>query len=233
MTSSKITSQNTLVSSAMSFKRQRQKIEFLLSANDLKQLPEDQGFEVAFCGRSNAGKSSALNTLVGQRQLARVSKTPGRTQLINTFTVDEQRRLIDLPGYGYAKVPTKIRNHWDVLLTNYFYQRKSLCGLVLLMDSRHPLTDLDQAFLEMAEAANLSTRILLTKSDKLSFGAAKNQLLKVKNKIGANNKISAQLFSSLKRQGVDEAYEYLDRCFQFHTSVDNVISLTMPNSTDN
>ena len=217
--------------SVTSFKRQRQKIAFLLSANDLKQLPADQGFEVAFCGRSNAGKSSALNTLVGQRQLARVSKTPGRTQLINIFTVDEQRRLIDLPGYGYAKVPTKIRNHWDVLLTNYFYQRKSLCGLVLLMDSRHPLTNLDQAFLEMAEATDLSARILLTKSDKLSFGAAKSQLMKVKNKIGVNNKISVQLFSSLKRQGIDEAYEYLDSCFQFETAdaQDNVISLPSSN----
>ena len=155
-----------------------QQATFIKSASQVEQCPLDRGYEVAFAGRSNAGKSSALNTLTHAR-LARTSKTPGRTQLINFFGLDEQRRLVDLPGYGYAKVPLALKEHWKEHLDAYLTGRESLAGLVLVMDIRHPLSDFDRMMLEWSDVTGLPAHILLSKADKLAYGAAKNVLLKV------------------------------------------------------
>jgi len=182
------------------------KATFTLSAPDIRRLPEDSGIEVAFAGRSNAGKSSALNTLTNQRGLARVSKTPGRTQLINIFEVAENKRLVDLPGYGFAKVPLEMKKKWQKALGEYLEKRECLQGLVVLMDIRHPLKDLDRDLIEWAADSNLSVLVLLTKSDKLSQGKASAEVLSVKKKLSSlNADIKVQAFSSLKRTGTDQA----------------------------
>lgn len=190
------------------------KAKFIISAADLKQLPHDTGAEVAFIGRSNAGKSSALNTLCNQKNLAKTSKTPGRTQLINVFdlnTLDLETqenknfRLIDLPGYGFAKVPDKTKKNWQVLLDKYLRQRASLKALVIVMDIRHPLQNLDWDFLYWTEDCNINTHILLTKADKFSFGKQKTVLLTVKKEIkDLKNSVTVQVFSATNRIGVDE-----------------------------
>jgi len=188
---------------------------FLTSAANLTQTPPDEGFEIAFAGRSNAGKSSALNVLCQQKSLARTSKTPGRTQLLNFFTLDDDRRLVDLPGYGYAKVAESVKKQWQKTLANYIEQRQCLRGMILLMDSRHPMTDYDRQMLDWNCHHGLLTHILLTKADKLKKGPANNSLLRVRREISANGEgVSVQLFSSLKRQGVDEAHAVLDRWFE-------------------
>lgn len=191
-----------------------QQATFIKSASEADQCPLDVGYEVAFAGRSNAGKSSALNTLTHAR-LARTSKTPGRTQLINFFALDEQRRLVDLPGYGYAKVPLALKEHWKLHLDAYLTQRDSLVGLVLVMDIRHPLSDFDRMMLEWADVSGLPAHILLSKADKLAYGAAKNVLLKVQTTVRKEygNRATVQLFSAPKRQGLEEAYEVLDVWF--------------------
>lgn len=188
-----------------------QTASFIKSASQVSQCPADEGLEVAFAGRSNAGKSSALNTLTHAR-LARTSKTPGRTQLINFFGLDEQRRLVDLPGYGYAKVPLELKEHWKKHLDAYLTSRRSLAGVVLVMDIRHPLSPFDCMMLEWADKAGLPVHILLSKTDKLSFGAAKGELLKVQSRVRKEfgNRASVQLFSSPKRLGVEEAHAVLD-----------------------
>ena len=180
--------------------------KFLKSAARVEQLPPDTGFEVAFAGRSNAGKSSALNCLTGVRQLARTSKTPGRTQLLNVFTLnDESRRLVDLPGYGYAKVALSIKRDWQKSLAHYLDVRESLQGLVLLMDIRHPLKELDQAMVDWALDRDLPVHILLTKADKLSRGPVQSTLQQVRKHYELMpDLISVQAFSSLKKQGIDE-----------------------------
>jgi GTP-binding protein len=179
---------------------------FTISCAALEQLPSIDVAEVGFAGRSNAGKSSALNALVGHGGLARVSKTPGRTQLINCFEVAGLGRLIDLPGYGYAKVPEAIRRSWGALVGGYLGSRENLRGLVVVMDIRHPLTDLDLQLLDFARHRILACHILLTKSDKLGFGAAKNQLLAVQKDLKQlPMPITAQLFSSHAKTGVEEA----------------------------
>jgi len=189
---------------------------FRLSANRLDQLPADTGREVAFAGRSNAGKSSALNAISGRRQLARVSKTPGRTQMINIFEVGPEQRLMDLPGYGYARVPEAVRQHWHGLLQRYFEIRQSLGGLILLMDIRHPLTPLDRQMLTWCEARQLPCHVLLTKADKLKRGPAQNQLQQLRRALStdfgtvAGEGFSAQLFSATTRQGLAEAHGVLD-----------------------
>ena len=157
---------------SVNFKRAK----FLLSAPTLRQCPEDSGCEVAFAGRSNAGKSSAINTLTDNKNMARTSKTPGRTQLINYFEVGQDKRLVDLPGYGYAKVPKAVKAKWDHHLAEYLQLRQSLVGLILLMDIRHPLQDYDQQMLNWAAQAGLPVHILLTKADKLKRGPAKSSL---------------------------------------------------------
>lgn len=187
-----------------------QQASFLISAAKVDQCPEDEGYEVAFAGRSNAGKSSALNTLT-HANLARTSKTPGRTQLINFFRLDEERRLVDLPGYGYAKVPIPLKQHWQNHLEAYLGSRRSLVGVVLMMDIRHPLTEFDRMMLDWAEAGRMPLHVLLTKADKLAYGAAKNAVLKVQKDVreGWGDVASVQLFSAPKRLGVEEAQAVL------------------------
>jgi GTP-binding protein len=184
---------------------------FLKSANHSQQFPSDDGQEVAFGGRSNAGKSSALNVIAGIHRLARTSKTPGRTQLINFFQIGPSQRLVDLPGYGYAKVPPTLKAHWGTLISEYITQRNSLRGIVLLMDVRHPLTPLDQQMIEWGLSFNISLHILLTKADKLTYGAAKNTLLSLLNALPKTAQLSAQLFSAINARGVNEARNQLDQ----------------------
>lgn len=180
--------------------------QFLTSAARLSQAPADEGREVAFAGRSNAGKSSALNVISGHKGLARTSKTPGRTQLINFFEVTPAARLVDLPGYGYAKVPPEVKAQWQRHLTAYLERRQSLTGLILLMDVRHPLTDFDRQMLGWCRSARLPVHVLLTKADKLKRGAAQNTLLKVKRELHAlHADASVQLFSALDGNGLDAA----------------------------
>ncbi|MCD6007344.1 MULTISPECIES: ribosome biogenesis GTP-binding protein YihA/YsxC [Halomonadaceae] len=185
----------------------------MTSAPTLAACPPDDGREVAFAGRSNAGKSSAINALVQQKALARTSKTPGRTQLINFFGLanDTRERLVDLPGYGFAKVPESVKREWQRHLSEYLQKRRSLQGLVLMMDVRHPLTDFDEMLLGWADDQDMPVHILLTKADKLKPGAAKNTLLKVRRQLADwEDLVSIQLFSALKRQGVDELAARLD-----------------------
>lgn len=192
------------------------KAVFLKSAARVDQLPEDTGYEVAFAGRSNAGKSSALNCLTGIKSLARTSKTPGRTQLINLFNLDEHRRLVDLPGYGYAKVALQVKLEWQKNLAHYLEVRDSLKGLILLMDVRHPLKDLDQMMVDWALNRQLPVHILLTKSDKLSRSEVKNTVLKVRKHYDlAGHLISVQSFSSLKKDGIDELITQLNSWFEW------------------
>lgn len=181
---------------------------FLTSANRASQFVPDEGSEVAFAGRSNSGKSSAINAILGRRGLARTSKTPGRTQLVNFFSVGENVRVTDLPGYGYARVPEDVRQHWGRLMTAYFQRRQSLIGLFIVMDVRRPLTDYDQRMLGWAADAGCPVHILLTKADKLSRGAGAAALLGVRKAVGAA--ATAQLFSALKGTGVEGAREMLD-----------------------
>ena len=173
---------------------------FLTSAATLAQCPGDQGGEVAFCGRSNAGKSSALNALTSQGNLARTSKTPGRTRLLNFFSLDEHRRLVDLPGHGYAKVATSVQQHWQQHLDHYLRHRQCLQGLVLLMDIRHPLRAFDQMMIDWSLSSDLPLHILLTKADKMKPGAQHASLQSVTAKLPAD--ISVQLFSSTKKIGI-------------------------------
>ena len=180
--------------------------QFLISCADLAQLPRDDLPEIAFAGRSNAGKSSALNALCNHKQLARVSKTPGRTQLINLFDIPNLGRFADLPGYGYAEVPMPMRKSWGKLIGSYVEIRNNLRAIVLIMDIRHPLTDFDQQMLAWAQAGGRPCHILLTKADKLGFGASKNQLLKVQKELSAlAMPPTVQLFSAQSRMGVELA----------------------------
>ncbi len=188
--------------------------KFMLSASKLSEAPEDQGKEVAFAGRSNAGKSSAINTLTRQNSLARISKTPGRTQLLNFFEIDTTRKIVDLPGYGYAKVPLAVKKQWHQMMENYLHKRKALCGIILMMDIRHPLTDFDMQMIEWCEHTQLPLHILLTKADKLNYGAAKNTLFKVQKELSdIEVDVTLQLFSSLKKTGIADAHHMLDQWF--------------------
>lgn len=167
--------------------------------------PPDTGFEVAFAGRSNAGKSSALNAITDQKGLARTSKTPGRTQHLVFFALDDATRLVDLPGYGFARVPERIKQEWGRAMEAYLQERASLKGLILLMDVRHPLTDFDRQMLLYSAHRDLPVHILLTKADKLKRGAAQNALLAVRKALADQARVSVQLFSATKRTGLDEA----------------------------
>jgi GTP-binding protein len=179
--------------------------EFLTSAAKLSQCPDDSGCEVAFAGRSNAGKSSAINSLTNNKKLAKTSKTPGRTQLLNFFALSNSQRLVDLPGYGFAKVPLAVKREWTKQLENYLQKRQCLRGLILLMDVRHPLQPFDQQMLDWAMQAAMPTHILLTKADKLSRGAAGTALLQVRARLKTNaDLVSVQLFSALKNTGHQE-----------------------------
>ncbi len=183
---------------------------FITSAPNITQMPEDSGVEIAFAGRSNAGKSSALNAITQQKSLARTSKTPGRTQLINVFELSPGKRLVDLPGYGYAKVPEEMKLKWQQALSVYLQQRESLKGLVVLMDIRHPLKDIDQQLLQWASESNLPVLALLTKSDKLKPGPRKSEVLRVREAVTVfGGDIRVESFSSLKGLGLDRAREVL------------------------
>ncbi len=186
---------------------------YLISAHQLKQLPTDRGIEVAIAGRSNAGKSSAINTLTDQRSLARTSKTPGRTQQIVIFELDEERRIADLPGYGYAKVPLKLKAHWRSVMERYFRTRECLRGVVLVMDIRHPMREFDQQMLAWCDAEDLPCHILLTKADKLKRGPAQSTLLKVRRELP--DIASIQVFSSLKKTGLDEFVDKLSGWYEY------------------
>jgi GTP-binding protein len=194
------------------------KATYLTSAAKLSQCPPDEGWEVAFAGRSNAGKSSAINSLTGNSKLARTSRTPGRTQLINFFELSARQRLVDLPGYGYAKVPLAIKREWTKQLENYLQQRRCLRGLILLMDVRHPLQAFDHQMLDWALAAAMPVHILLTKADKLKKGPATSTLLKLRAELEPHRRlVSAQLFSALKHSGHEQLLAVLD---EWLTAVD-------------
>lgn len=183
---------------------------FFISASKLSECPPDNALEVAFVGRSNAGKSSAINVLTGQTKLARTSKTPGRTQLLNYFEVAESTFLVDLPGFGYAKVPNAVKNKWQKELENYLQKRQSLQGLVLLMDIRHPFKEFDEVVVQWCLQTSMPLHVLLTKADKLNFGAAKSTLLQSRKHLeGIADKMTVQLFSALKGDGVDELRAHL------------------------
>ena len=186
---------------------------YVLSAHHLRQLPADHGIEVAIAGRSNAGKSSAINTFTDQKSLARTSKTPGRTQQIVIFELDEARRIADLPGYGYAKVPVKLKQHWRSVMEGYFRTRRSLRGVVLVMDIRHPMREFDTQMLAWCTAAQVPCHLLLTKADKLKRGPATSTLLKVRRDLPAI--ASAQVFSSTNKTGLDELVDTLSRWYEY------------------
>ena len=191
---------------------------FLSSAPSLSKCPPDEGIEVAFAGRSNAGKSTALNTLTKNKKLAKTSKTPGRTQLINFFSLTENQRLVDLPGYGYAKVPLEIKKKWDINLSNYLRYRQSLKGLILMMDCRHPLTRYDQQMLDWSSQTDINVHILLTKADKERNNALNATLNHVNQFIMETQKplktVTAQLFSSKTKLGLTQLEEQINFWFQ-------------------
>lgn len=185
--------------------------KFLISAASPKQFPKGESIEVAFVGRSNAGKSSSINTLCDNKGLAKISKTPGRTRLVNYFELDEKRRLVDLPGYGFAKVPKPIKEEWQRLMGRYLEQKDVLRGLVIIMDIRHPLKEFDLQMLDWCEHYGLPTHILLTKSDKLKRGAQQATLLKCRKFLKEEGyKASIQTFSSLKKDGLEELVNKLN-----------------------
>lgn len=185
-----------------------------MSAADVSQFPQ-QGIEIAFAGRSNAGKSSAINALCDNKGLARTSKTPGRTRLVNFFELDEQRRLVDLPGYGFARVPVAMKKEWENLMNHYLSEQKALHGLVVIMDIRHPPNEYDWQMLQWCQHYQLPVHILLTKADKIKRGAQQNsklQLQKILKQAGIN--ASVQIFSSLKKSGLEELVGKLDEWFE-------------------
>jgi len=197
-------------------------VSFIKSAPTLLLSPEDVGIEVAFVGRSNAGKSSAINTIAGRSGLARTSKTPGRTQLMNYFYLDEFRRIVDLPGYGYAKVPYRIQVQIEELLGSYLSQRQCLQGVILLMDIRHPMMKTDKHFIDFAEQYDLPIHILLTKCDKLSRSKSNQVLIETRKAISVYPNVSVQSFSATERIGIEEVYSKLDEWFSFEDDAPNL-----------
>ena len=208
-----------------------QNAKFFTTVNHLKDLP-DTPAEIAFVGRSNAGKSSAINTLTNHVRLAYVSKTPGRTQHINFFELENGNFMVDLPGYGYAQVPEAIRAHWVKLLGDYLQQRRQLIGLILIMDSRHPLKALDIQMLDFFHITGRPVHILLSKADKLSKNDQIKTLVAVKKSLKPyteRQKISVQLFSSLKKQGMDEVNQVVGSWFDAHREeIENLAGKTSP-----
>ena len=194
-----------------------QNVSFVISTNHFDELPSDSGREIAFAGRSNAGKSSAINTLTNKTRLAFVSKQPGRTQLINFFKIKDMQSLVDLPGYGFAKVPKPMKDHWRKLLPKYLQERKSLIGLVLVVDIRRELTELDTQMLDWFAPQKKPIHVLLTKSDKVSKDKSLRTLNKINNELKEkwgkkfNVECSAQLISSLKKQGIEKATKKIEQ----------------------
>jgi GTP-binding protein len=184
-----------------------QRARFLIGAQLDSPLPPDSGFEVAFVGRSNSGKSSSINAIVGRRGLARTSKTPGRTQQINFFDLGEERRLVDLPGYGYAQVPDEVRRQWQPLIEDYLEHRQSLRGLILTADCRRTFDGLEQMILDWCRPRQMPVHILLTKSDKLGRGGAQSALQAWRRGLQVDAAATVQLFSALNKDGLEEARE--------------------------
>lgn len=202
------------------------KAKFFTSAPDIRHLKNDTGIEVAFAGRSNAGKSSALNTLTRQKNLARTSKTPGRTQLINVFELEEDLRLVDLPGYGFAKVPIAMKKKWQASLGEYLQKRKSLKGLVVLMDIRHPFKDIDQDLIQWAVDSNIPVLALLTKADKFKSGKRKAQLLMAREAaLAFMGDVTVQTFSSLNKHGLPELEHVLNEWFGLNKADEDADSI--------
>ena len=191
---------------------------FLLSCTSLKGCPDDSGYEVIFAGRSNAGKSSAINTLTEQKKLAKVSRTPGRTQHLVFFDLGNDRRLVDLPGYGYAKVPDSVKQDWHQNMSEYFDNRECIRAAILVMDCRHPFKPFDQMMLEWCVNSKVPINILLTKSDKLKKGAASSAKLSAIKNVSGLPSVKVQLFSSLKKEGVSELSKYLDEVFEINNA---------------
>ncbi|MDH5424201.1 MAG: ribosome biogenesis GTP-binding protein YihA/YsxC [Gammaproteobacteria bacterium] len=199
------------------------RLRFLISAAAKTQFPDTDTVEIAFAGRSNAGKSSAINTIADNKTIARTSKTPGRTQLINFFSLDDTRLLVDLPGYGFAKVPPAVKAQWLALMESYLTARPNIAGLVIIMDIRHPLKDFDWKMLEWCEHYKIKAHVLLTKADKLKKGPAKSTMLQVAKQIKeAGLEASVQLFSALKKEGVSEAHQKLDQWLGLNTSANTL-----------
>lgn len=199
--------------------------EYLLNAPNLKTTPEGIEYEVAFAGRSNAGKSSAINTLTNQKSLARTSKTPGRTQQLVYFKLDGQRCLVDLPGYGYAKVPPRVQQKWQAELERYLEKRKALNGLVLLVDIRRSLGEHDMQMIDYAAHLNLDVFVALTKADKLNRNSAKNTLFSVQKLLkDSSANVQVELFSSLKKEGIEVMHNWLDE----HLNTVKIISKKKP-----
>jgi GTP-binding protein len=208
----------TDIPSRIMMKNHYQCTSFQLGAPNVRLAPPDTGFEVAFAGRSNSGKSSALNVITAQNALARTGKVPGRTQHINFFRVDDNRRLVDLPGYGYARVPKEVKARWQRAVEHYLETRHSLRGVILLMDIRHPLKDFDRQILAWSRNAGLSVHVLLTKSDKLKRGPANVVLLDVRRQLAElHPTATVQLFSALTPSGADEARTILDHWLELPT----------------
>ena len=204
-----------------------QKTCFVKSVLKLSHLPHDENCEIAFAGRSNAGKSSAINAITGIKGLARTSKTPGRTQCINIFNIEPGKRLIDLPGYGYAKVPEKLKREWQPLLDEYFHTRASLKGFCLMMDIRHPLRPLDQTMIEWAQMCQLPLHILLTKSDKLSHGKALQVLHQLQKSLTDYPLVSCQLFSAVKGEGLAAVRKKIIEWFSMSAFPDPIPNLNL------
>lgn len=195
--------------------------KFLISAASPAQFPQDEGLEVAFAGRSNAGKSSAINALCDNRSLAKTSKTPGRTRLINFFALDDTRRLVDLPGYGYAKVPAAVKQEWDALLEKYLQQTQQLRGLVVIMDIRHPMKDFDEKMLDWCQHYDLPAHVLLTKADKLNRSAQTKSLQAMQKALKATGyNASVQAFSASNHQGMTELVTTLDAWLELRPEAD-------------
>jgi GTP-binding protein len=205
---------------------------FLTSAPEPRALPADEGLEVAFAGRSNVGKSSVLNTLTGQRGLARTSKTPGRTQLLNAFRLDDSRRLIDLPGYGFARVPDVVRQRWGRSIDAYLRTRRSLVGLVMISDARRPLGTLDQTLFGWVSHTALAVHVILNKSDKLSRGAGSQALRSARAWLEENcPDASCQLFSATRQTGLETLCERLDSWFELVTGDQSTARKSAPTDT--
>lgn len=192
---------------------------YLLAAHYPQQWPPDRGAEVAFAGRSNVGKSSAINIITRHKGLAKTSKTPGRTRQIIFFQLANDYRLVDLPGYGYARAPKPLRQHWQTLMTEYLMARRSLRGVIIPMDIRHPLTELDTRMLEYCWQLELAVHVLLTKADKLSTSRARNTWQQIKGQLVVQPHTTVQLFSALKNHGVDCAQEKLTELLQAGSEV--------------
>ena len=198
---------------------------YLMGAAKLEQLPPDEGIEVALAGRSNAGKSTALNAITDQKSLAKTSKTPGRTQLINLFVINESCRITDLPGYGFAKVSKDQKAQWQKTLSKYLQERQCLKALVVFMDIRHPLKETDKQMVQWAVAASIPVHVVLSKADKLKSGARKTALLTANKRLARiSDQITSQVFSATSKLGLEDLINKIASWYQFDQQTDHPIT---------